>query len=151
MGHECSTRLTPFFLYCSIPESIAKKAKTVKSLQAADAKAQAAFDKTAEATNATAKANAEKYAKEYAAASQSEIDLRRAAKAKGNIYVKPGAKIAFVVRIRGIIGIHPKIRKILQLLRLRQIHNGVFVKLNKATIHMLNWVCIFVYLCVGLP
>merc|ERR1719454_741949 len=112
----------------SIPESIAKKAKTVKSLQAADAKAQAAFDKTAEATNATAKANAEKYAKEYAAASQSEIDLR------------PGAKIAFVVRIRGIIGIHPKIRKILQLLRLRQIHNGVFVKLNKATIHMLNWV-----------
>ena len=41
----------------------------------------------------------------------------------------------------------------LQLLRLRQIHNGVFVKLNKATIHMLNWVCIL-YVCVfvcGLP
>jgi len=36
--------------------------------------------------------------------------------------------------------VNPKIRKILQLLRLRQIHNGVFVKLNKATLNMLNLV-----------
>merc|ERR1712166_690310 len=61
--------------------------------------------------------------------------------AKGSIYVKPGAKITFVVRIRGIIGIHPKIRKILQLLRLRQIHNGVFVKLNKATLKTVKQLC----------
>lgn len=31
-------------------------------------------------------------------------------------------------------------RKILQLLRLRQINNGVFIKLNKATINMLRLV-----------
>lgn len=40
----------------------------------------------------------------------------------------------------GIIGVSPKVRKILQLLRLRQIHNGVFVKLNSATIKMLRLV-----------
>ena len=34
----------------------------------------------------------------------------------------------------------PKTRKILQLLRLRQIFNGVFVRLNKATINMLRLV-----------
>jgi len=34
--------------------------------------------------------------------------------------------------------IHPRPRKVLQLLRLRQINNGVFVKLNKATIQMLR-------------
>jgi large subunit ribosomal protein L7e len=34
----------------------------------------------------------------------------------------------------------PKPKKILQLLRLRQIHNGVFVKLNKATLNMIKWV-----------
>jgi large subunit ribosomal protein L7e len=34
--------------------------------------------------------------------------------------------------------IAPKPRKILQLLRLRQIHNGVFVRLNSATIQMLR-------------
>ncbi|ONM00324.1 60S ribosomal protein L7-2 [Zea mays] len=33
---------------------------------------------------------------------------------------------------------HPKTRKILQLLRLRQIFNGVFLKVNKATIDMLR-------------
>lgn len=45
-----------------------------------------------------------------------------------------------MVRIRGIIGISPKVKKILQLLRLRQIHNGVFVRVNGATIKMLRLV-----------
>jgi len=34
----------------------------------------------------------------------------------------------------------PKCKKIMQLLRLRQLHNGVFVKLNRATINMLRTV-----------
>jgi len=38
----------------------------------------------------------------------------------------------------------PKPKKILQLLRLRQLHNGVFVKLNRATINMIRWVEPFV-------
>jgi large subunit ribosomal protein L7e len=32
----------------------------------------------------------------------------------------------------------PKVKKVLQLLRLRQIGNGTFVKLNKATLNMLR-------------
>lgn len=44
------------------------------------------------------------------------------------------------MRIRGIIGLSPKVKKILQLLRLRQIHNGVFVRVNAATIKMLRLV-----------
>lgn len=32
----------------------------------------------------------------------------------------------------------PKCKKILQLLRLRQLHNGVFVRLNRATINMIR-------------
>merc|ERR1712193_211251 len=43
-----------------------------------------------------------------------------------------------VMRIRGINGVHPKPRKVLQLFRLRQINNGVFIKLNKATLNMLK-------------
>jgi len=38
--------------------------------------------------------------------------------------------VAFVMRIRGINGVSPKVKKILQLLRLRQIQNGVFVKVR---------------------
>lgn len=46
----------------------------------------------------------------------------------------------FVIRVRGIIGVSPKVKKILQLLRLRQIHNGVFIRVNGATIKMLRLV-----------
>merc|ERR1712037_985640 len=42
------------------------------------------------------------------------------------------------MRIRGINQVAPKVKKVLQLFRLRQINNGVFIKLNKATINMLR-------------
>merc|ERR1719201_1217281 len=83
---------------------------------------------------------AQTYVKEYQTLENDAIRLRREAKAAGEYYVPPEPKLAFVVRIRGIIGVSPKVKKILQLLRLRQIHNGVFVKLNSATIKMLRLV-----------
>jgi len=83
---------------------------------------------------------AAQYAKENTAAEKSLIRLRRQAKLSGNFYREPDAKLAFVIRIRGINGLDPRTKKILQLLRLRQIHNGVFVKLNKPIISMLNLV-----------
>ncbi|CAH2273891.1 60S ribosomal L7-like [Pelobates cultripes] len=58
----------------------------------------------------------------------------------GNYSVPAELKLAFVVRIRGINGVSPKVRKVLQLLRLRQIFNGTFVKMNKASINMLRLV-----------
>ncbi|MGH0157421.1 UNVERIFIED_CONTAM: hypothetical protein FKN15_033605 [Acipenser sinensis] len=67
-----------------------------------------------------------------------EIRLSRMARKVGNYYVPAEPKLAFVIRIRGINGVSPKVRKVLQLLRLRQIFNGVFVKLNKASINMLR-------------
>jgi len=42
------------------------------------------------------------------------------------------------VRIKGINKIDPKKRKTLQLLRLLQINNGVFIKLTKATMEMIR-------------
>ena len=78
------------------------------------------------------------YLKEYAAAEKTLVAERRAARAAGDYFVDPQAKLAFVIRIRGINGVSPKVRKILQLLRLRQIFNGAFVKLNRATLQMLQ-------------
>jgi len=63
--------------------------------------------------------------------------------------VEPEAKLAFVIRIRGIIGVSPKVRKILQLLRLRQINNGVFLRLTGATRKMLTLV--EPYIAYGYP
>lgn len=81
---------------------------------------------------------AEQYVIEYRKQQKAELALRRNAKATGSYYVPDEPKLAFVVRIRGVNKIHPRPRKVLQLLRLRQINNGVFVKLNKATIQMLR-------------
>ena len=57
--------------------------------------------------------------------------LKRAAKADGGFYVEDEPALAFVIRIRGINDMHPKSRKILQLLRLKQIHNGIFIKVRR--------------------
>merc|ERR1712055_1286149 len=81
---------------------------------------------------------AEKFAKEYQDQERDEIRLRREARKEGNYYVPGDPKLAFVMRIRGINQVSPKVKKVLQLFRLRQINNGVFIKLNKATINMLR-------------
>merc|ERR1712046_287971 len=81
---------------------------------------------------------AEKFAKEYQDQERDEIRLRREARKEGNYYVPGDPKLAFVMRIRGINQVSPKVKKVLQLFRLRQINNGVFIKLNKATVNMLR-------------
>merc|ERR1711924_557043 len=69
---------------------------------------------------------------------KSLITSSRQAKQIGNYFVEPEPKLLFVTRIRGINKMPPQPRKILDLLRLRQIHNGVFLKNNKATMNMLR-------------
>merc|ERR1711878_229726 len=81
---------------------------------------------------------AEKYAKEYQDQERDEIRLQRDPKKDGNYYVPAEPKLVFVMRIRGINQVSPKVKKVLQLLRLRQINNGVFIKMNKATTNMLR-------------
>lgn len=126
------------------PESFLKKRKAADAIKAKRAAAAADNKKKKTAVRREIFKRAEKYVKEYRAKERSEIRLRRQAKNAGNFYVAPQPKLLFVIRIRGIMGVSPKARKILQLLRLRQVHNGVFLKLNKATQNMLFMVEPFV-------
>lgn len=81
---------------------------------------------------------AESYVKEYRRKERELIALRRDAKLNNNFFKEPEAKVLAVVRIRGINAIAPKTKKILQLFRLRQVHNCIFLKVNKATMVMLR-------------
>jgi len=83
---------------------------------------------------------AEAYIKEYRDAERNAIRLKRQAKNAGNFIMPGEPKVVFAIRIRGIMRTHPKTTKILQLLRLRQLHNGVFVRMNKASAVMLRLV-----------
>jgi len=89
-------------------------------------------------TRATILKKAEKYVKEYRTLEKSKVDARRQAKVGGNFYLEEEPKLALVIRIRGTQGLAPKPRKILQLLRLRQINNAVFVRLSKPMLNMLR-------------
>ncbi|VDL71521.1 unnamed protein product [Nippostrongylus brasiliensis] len=80
----------------------------------------------------------EKYVTEYRQAQRDQLRFKRDAEKNGDFYVPDQPKLAFVVRNRGINQIHPRPRKAFQVLRLRQINNGVFVKLNKATLPLLR-------------
>lgn len=69
---------------------------------------------------------------------------------KMNKFIIPSKeKIFFVIRIRGINGISPRAKKILELLRLNQINNGVFIKINSSTSEMLRK--IEPYIAYGYP
>lgn len=72
-----------------------------------------------------------------------------AARKDGNFFKPKDAHFAIVIRIRGINAISPKVRKVLEIFRLLQIHNAVFVKLNKATTNMLK--LIQPYVAFGYP
>jgi large subunit ribosomal protein L7e len=132
-----------------VPESILKRRRVAEESSAKKAAAFLASKKEHRQKRGELFKRAEKYIKVYRSIENDSIRFRREAKAKGNFYVEPEPKLVFVIRIRGIIGVSPKVRKILQLLRLRQIHNGVFVKLNAATVKMLRLV--EPYIAYGYP
>merc|ERR1712182_134510 len=83
------------------------------------------------------KMNAQQYEREYALAEKHLISMRRTAKQAGQFFVEPEAKLIFCIRIAGI-------NKISQLLRLRQLHNGVWLKVNRPIINMLRYVATYV-------
>merc|ERR1719258_716498 len=88
----------------------------------------AALKKKRALTRHGLKMNAQKFQREYQLAEKHLIGMRRTAKQAGQFFVEPEQKLIFCIRISGINKISPKPRKIMQLLRLRQLHNGVFLK-----------------------
>ncbi|KAL5118081.1 60S ribosomal protein L7 [Pleosporales sp. CAS-2024a] len=127
-----------------VPETLLKKRKSQE--KAREERALATKEKRAKSKKKREVifTRAEKYVKEYRDAERERIRLSREAKKSNSFYVPAEAKLVFVVRIKGINKIDPKKRKTLQLLRLLQINNGVFIRLTKATLEMLKIVEPFV-------
>lgn len=121
-----------------VPEALAKKRTRYAKLSAANtaARAQSKRDNVVKRREIIKKARA--YAAEYSNAAKALANNTKAAKAHGNFFVADAPKLAVVTRIRGINQISPKPKKVLQILRLRQIGQTVFVRLNKSSINMLR-------------
>merc|ERR1711907_162294 len=132
-----------------VPESVLKQRKTQEKLSADKAAAAAETKKVNKEKRIQMYKSAEKYVKEYRAMAKQRVRMHRQAKAAGNHFVDAEAKLAFVVRIRGLNDMHPKTKKILQIMRLRQMNMGVFMKVSKAATEMLKRV--EPYLSYGSP
>jgi len=133
----------------TVPESVLKKRKRVEKYEAENKAKVAAAASKAEASKKEAFTRAEKYIKEYRSQEQSLVTLKRAARKSGTFYVEPEPKLLFVMRLRGINGMHPKTRHIMKVLRLLQMHNGVFMQVNKAVMN--NLVKVDPYIMYGYP
>lgn len=124
----------------AVPESTLIKRKTLAEIKAKrDARSVEARKKAVSNRKAIFK-RAESYVKEYRQKEASLVRQRRQARNAGNFFIPDEDKVYFVIRIKGIMRVSPKVRKTLQLLRLRQINNGIFLRVNKATANMLQLV-----------
>ncbi|KAJ2978624.1 hypothetical protein NUW58_g7440 [Xylaria curta] len=121
-----------------VPETLLKKRKSQEKARAEKTAEIEQRKKANKEKRAVIFKRAEKYVTEYRDAEREKVRLNRIAKQEGNFHVPAEQKLIFVIRIKGINKIAPKPRKILQLLRLLQINNGVFVRVTKATAEMIK-------------
>lgn len=104
-----------------VPEHVLKKRKAQESIAAAKAAKMVEDKKASKIERKAIYDKAAKYMKEYKAMEKDVVEKRREAKKTGNFYMEPEPKLMLVVRIKGINAVAPKTRKILQLMRLRQV------------------------------
>jgi len=123
-----------------VPHNVLKKRKALEELRASRSKRNEAIRQKRKEKRRIIFKRAEAYVNEYRKSERALINARRLAKDGNNFFLEPEPKLLFVIRIRGIMGVDPRTRKILRLLRLRQINNGVFVRANKAIMKMIRLV-----------
>merc|ERR1712136_555869 len=86
----------------SVPVTMLKRQKNIERVKTARAIAAQKKKKALKAKRGVIFKKAMAYSKEYRAKERDEIRLRRMAKRDGNFYVPAEAKLAFVIRIRGV-------------------------------------------------
>ena len=125
-------------IYSFVPSSFEKKEVRTKKETEELQKAREARKQLIKTRRVEWSDKAKKYHENYLKQEQHLIAEKREARNSGNFYMEPEAKVAFVIRIKGINHIRPQVKKILRLFRLLQLNNGAFVKINKATMNMLR-------------
>ncbi|KAI7863165.1 ribosomal protein L30, ferredoxin-like fold domain-containing protein [Spinellus fusiger] len=127
-----------------VPETLLKKQRTDEKTATVAAQKKSEQLKAKSQTRKDIFKRADHYVREYRQKEQDEIRMRRMAKSQGDFFIPAQPQLLFVLRIKGINNVSPKVHKVLELFRLLQINNGVFVRLNKATSNMLQLIEPFV-------
>ncbi|KAF5892644.1 60S ribosomal protein L7-like 1, partial [Clarias magur] len=121
-----------------VPENLLKKRKAYHAIKATQAK-QALLEK-----RKTKKGRGLKFKRleEFQRCSwrkkRDEVRLMRAQRRPPPPLPPSKNSLVFAVRIREIKGVSPRVRKTIQMLRLRKIFSGTFIKVSKTSMNMLR-------------
>lgn len=135
----------------SLPESLLKKRRTVAAADTLAAAAKIEASKARRKSRRTEFKHPAAFVRQFKQLENQEMQLKRVAKGRGGIKKNDGSggRLLAVVRMGGIHEMHPNSKKMLQLLRLRNLNNMVFVKESKATMNMVQKV--EPYIAYGYP
>ncbi|XP_054900567.1 60S ribosomal protein L7-like 1 [Poeciliopsis prolifica] len=121
-----------------VPEYLLKKRKTYQAIKATQAKLALLEKRKVTKGKPLSFKRLEDFLKESHKKHRDETRIRR------NDHRPPAPlppeknKLAFAVRIREIKGVSPKVMKVIQLMRLRKIFSGNFIKINKTSMQMMK-------------
>jgi len=123
-----------------VPENLLKRRKAYQAIKATQAKL-ALLEKRKVSKGKPLKfKRLEDFLKDSKRKHRDETRIRRASHRPPAPLPPSKNRLAFAVRIREIRGVSPKVMKVVQLLRLRKIFSGAFVKVNKTSVAMLKMV-----------
>uniref|UniRef100_A0A1A8PN01 Ribosomal protein L7-like 1 n=1 Tax=Nothobranchius rachovii TaxID=451742 RepID=A0A1A8PN01_9TELE len=123
-----------------VPEFLLKKRKTYQAIKATQAKL-ALLEKRRISKGKPLKfKRLEDFLKDSHKKHRDDTRLQRANHRPPAPLPSAKNKLAFVVRIRMVKGVSPKVMKVIQMLRLRKIFSGAFIKINQTSISMMRMV-----------
>jgi len=121
-----------------IPENFQKKQKRDQTHKEEATKLRANRKAEAKKRREEITKRAEGYVKAHRERLVELVKKRREARASNSYFVPAEGRLLLAVRIRGVNRLAPRVKRILRLFRLRQIHNAAFIRVNKATLNMLK-------------
>ncbi|XP_019947584.1 60S ribosomal protein L7-like 1 isoform X2 [Paralichthys olivaceus] len=123
-----------------VPEYLLKKRKAYQAIKATQAKLALLEKRKVSKGKALKFKRLEDFLKDSHKRNRDETRIRRLKKRPPAPLPPAKNQLAFAVRIREIKGVSPKVMKVVQMLRLRKIFSGCFVKINKTSMSMMKLV-----------
>ncbi|MBN3302942.1 RL7L protein, partial [Amia calva] len=123
-----------------VPENLLKRRKAYQAIKATEAKRALLEKRKVQRGRPLKFKRLEDFLWESRRKHRDETRLRRTSHRPAPVPQPGKTRLAFAVRIRQIKGVSLHVQKVVQMLRLRKIFSGAFVKINKTSLRMLKTV-----------
>ncbi|XP_076873467.1 60S ribosomal protein L7-like 1 [Brachyhypopomus gauderio] len=123
-----------------VPENLLKKRKVYQAVKATQAKLALLQKRKVKSGRPLKFKRLEEFCKESKRKHRDDTRIKRNQRRPPPPLPPAKNRLAFAVRIREIRGVSPRVKTVIQMLRLRKIFSGVFLKVSKTSINMLKTV-----------